>query len=216
MYKTRYTSNMCTMISDNDLFCDPLELRWDIFLRMSGAKYTKFRECYTNDDGLEDFHYIFVVNNVAGRAGNTLNIEVITEKTVKHIVRLSNESCITPAPTLYVTELPFGESLTEYIEDVSYRAYVPVVDESYFGKIYEFNFEHIDGDHFGAFPGVNKNGKFEIFGDDLSYYLSMPEPTITDWGILEQPDCGPIDYKATEFAYACAKNVKIIKRYYYE
>lgn len=32
-----------------------------------------------------------------------------------------------------------------------------------------FNFETIDGDYFAAHPGINKKGKFELFGDDSNY-----------------------------------------------
>ena len=32
-----------------------------------------------------------------------------------------------------------------------------------------FNFETIDGDYFVAHPGINKNGHFELFGDDMNY-----------------------------------------------
>ena len=38
-----------------------------------------------------------------------------------------------------------------------------------------FNFETIDGDYFAAHPGINKNGKFELFGDDLNYLSDMDE-----------------------------------------
>ena len=34
---------------------------------------------------------------------------------------------------------------------------------------YPFNFETIDGDYFVAHPGINKKGRFELFGDDGNY-----------------------------------------------
>jgi len=44
----------------------------------------------------------------------------------------------------------------------------------------QFNFQTIDGDYFAAHPGVNKDGKFELFGDD-SNYLSNMDPVKTEW-----------------------------------
>lgn len=35
------------------------------------------------------------------------------------------------------------------------------------------------GDHFAAHPGINKNGKFELFGDDSSY-LCDQDPIATE------------------------------------
>lgn len=36
-----------------------------------------------------------------------------------------------------------------------------------------YNFETIDGDYFGAYPGLDKRGVFNLFGDDSSYIWSM-------------------------------------------
>ena len=36
-----------------------------------------------------------------------------------------------------------------------------------------FNFETIDGDYFGAMPGVGKDGRFQLFGADSSYTGDM-------------------------------------------
>ena len=36
-----------------------------------------------------------------------------------------------------------------------------------------YNFETVDGDYFGAYPGVDKRGGFTLFGDDSSYLCDM-------------------------------------------
>ena len=36
-----------------------------------------------------------------------------------------------------------------------------------------FNFETVDGDYFGAMPGVGKDGKFQLFGADSNYTCDM-------------------------------------------
>ena len=38
-----------------------------------------------------------------------------------------------------------------------------------------YNFETIDCDYFAAYPGINKQGKFEIFGDASSYLRHMDD-----------------------------------------
>ena len=37
------------------------------------------------------------------------------------------------------------------------------------------NFETIDGDYFAAHPGISKNGKFELFGDDSDYLCKQDD-----------------------------------------
>ena len=54
---------------------------------------------------------------------------------------------------------------------------------------YLFNFGTIDGDHFAAYPGINRNGRFELFGDDSNYLCDM-------------------DADATEHAYRVARQAR--------
>lgn len=36
-----------------------------------------------------------------------------------------------------------------------------------------FNFETVDGDYFAAHPGIGKDGTFQLFGDDSTYFWDM-------------------------------------------
>ena len=35
--------------------------------------------------------------------------------------------------------------------------------------VYQFNYKHIDGDYFAAYPAADKNGRFYLWGDDSNY-----------------------------------------------
>ena len=43
------------------------------------------------------------------------------------------------------------------------------------GGPYPFNFQTVDGDYFVAHPGINKQGKFELFGDDSNYTMDRDD-----------------------------------------
>ena len=52
-----------------------------------------------------------------------------------------------------------------------------------------YNFETVDGDDFGAFPGIGLDGKFQLFGADSGY-------------------TGHMDRTATENAYHLARQAR--------
>ena len=70
---------------------------------------------------------------------------------------------------LVVGAIPAGDDIDDVIREIGDRAYSSG-NECW---PYEFNFETIDGDHFAAYPGINKHGRFELFGDDSSYLCDM-------------------------------------------
>ena len=78
-------------------------------------------------------------------------------------------------PLLVVSAIPDGANLPQ-IE----RA---VFDGGFFKPdsfgIDAFNFETVDGDNFGAMPGVGLDGKFQLFGADSSYTSDM-DPVATE------------------------------------
>lgn len=69
-------------------------------------------------------------------------------------------------PILVVAGIPDGDGICDIEEFCGQWGYHGFPDIN--GGPYPFNFETIDGDYFAAHPGINKNGKFELFGDDSS------------------------------------------------
>lgn len=198
----RYRKDIWNQIDTDDTYCSPVEIQWEQFLRCCRTNYSKVRQYYKDKNGNNRYRYIFIIHNVSGRSGDTLNLEVVTEETAEHLTKIiypsDRREFLPPtlSPTLFVANIPDGETIDDIIEDISNRAYTPVAtdftDKNKAFYFYEFNFETIDGDHFGAIPGINKSGKFELFGDDLSYLQYM-------------------DRKATMNAYYAARNVGIIE-----
>lgn len=72
-------------------------------------------------------------------------------------------------PLLVVGGIPDGECIGQLERSVFYN---DCFGEDYFG-ITAFNFETVDGDWFGAMPGVGKDGRFQLFGADSSYMEDM-------------------------------------------
>lgn len=70
-------------------------------------------------------------------------------------------------PILVVAGIPDGDSISD-IEDFCQEWGYDGFPGIKYGP-YPFNFETIDGDYFVAHPGINKNGQFELFGDDGNY-----------------------------------------------
>ena len=198
MHTKRYIRYIWDLIDTDNIYCSPVELQWDQFLRCCKANYAKVRNYYEDKDGNHYYRYIFTIDDIDGRVRGPLNLEVFTEETKEQLTRITQTSGCEPisSPTLFVSTIPNGVMIDDIIEDISSRAYIPIAtDLTYSNKVfkfYEFNFESIDGDHFGAIPGINKDGKFELFGDALSYLHDM-------------------DRAATRNAYCDARNVGIIE-----
>ena len=164
-------------------FRSRLEARWAVFLDACGVEWEYEPEGYDLGNGL---YYLpdFLLHGVAGRSGEDLYVEVkgrMTDEDAEKIKRFADQG----NPVLIVGKLPEGDREYDISEDISYRAY----QNEKANWPYEFNFETIDGDHFGAHPGINKDGRFELFGDDGSY-------------LCEQDDA------ATEKAYRIARQAR--------
>ena len=71
---------------------------------------------------------------------------------------------------LVVGNIPDGTNVDELIDSMTSasRGSKPGWPEFY-------NFETIDSDHFGAYPGVDESGTFNLFGDDYNYISQMDE-----------------------------------------
>lgn len=169
-------------------FRSRLEARWAIFFDACGVDWEYEPEGYDLGDGL---YYLpdFLLHGVDGRDGGDLYVEVkgqMTELDALKINRFAEQG----GKVLVVGKIPEGDNAADISEDISRRAY----SNGNEGWPYEFNFETIDGDHFAAHPGINKDGRFELFGDDSSY-------------LCDQDDA------ATERAYRLARQARFEHRW---
>ena len=164
-------------------FRSRLEARWAIFFDACGVDWEYEPEGYDLGDGL---YYLpdFLLHGVDGRDGGDLYVEVKGQMTDLDALKI-NRFAELGNKVLVVGKIPEGDSADEFSEDISDRAYSHGKE----GWPYEFNFETIDGDHFAAHPGINKDGRFELFGDDGSY-------------LCDQDD------RATEKAYRLARQAR--------
>ena len=159
------------------LFRSRLEARWAVFDEC-GVNWEYEPEGYVLDNGqwyLPDF----LLHDVDGRVNGDLYVEVkgkMTEEDAKKInafsgIRLVEEKNMSyytiDNPILVIGNIPSGETMEEidsYCQDVGYTGFPDIK-----GGPYPFNFQNIDGDYFVAHLGVNKAGRFELFGDEGSY-----------------------------------------------
>ena len=164
-------------------FRSRLEARWAIFFDACGVDWEYEPEGYDLGDGL---YYLpdFLLHGVDGRDGGDLYVEVKGQMTDLDALKI-NRFAEQGGKVLVVGRLPEGDDAQDISEDISDRAYSCNRE----GWPYEFNFETIDGDHFAAHPGINKDGRFELFGDDSSY-------------LCDQDD------RATEKAYRLARQAR--------
>ena len=163
-------------------FRSRLEARWAVFFDACGVKWEYEPEGFDLGNGV---YYLpdFLLHGVAGRGGGNLYVEVkgqMTDEDAQKIWKFYNGGIKergsygkSSTAILVVGNIPDGVNVADIIEDISWTAY-----DAQRGHPHFFNFETIDGDHFAAYPGVNKDGKFELFGDTLDYLADM-NPTAT-------------------------------------
>ena len=182
-------------------FRSRLEARWAVFFDACGVKWEYEPEGFKLPNGqfyLPDFLLHDVTFNHAGYSeGNDLYVEVKGKMTADDAEKIKGFAF--PAevdeddwdsyfagitPLLVVGAIPEGTDMAE-IED-------NVFDVAFGSAPYGvalYNFETVDGDYFGAVPGVGKDGKFQLFGADSSY-------------------TGDMDPRATEMAYRLARQAR--------
>lgn len=165
------------------LFRSRLEARWAVFFDACGVEYEYEPEGYDLGNGMM---YLpdFLLHRVDGRAGGDLFVEVkgqMNDNDARKINRFAelgmeeSDYCEkSKTAILVVGKLPAGDSIKDIIRYVEDRAYN---DHKHWPN--EFNFRTIDGDYFAAHPGVNRHGKFELFGDDSGYLAAM-DPVRTE------------------------------------
>lgn len=158
------------------LFRSRLEARWAVFFDACGVEWEYEPEGYDLGDGVR---YLpdFLLHGVAGRAKGDLYVEVkgrMTAYDAEKIWRFSEagmpEDGKSSTAILVVSQIPDGETAIDIEDYISQKAY-----ECKHGFPCVFNFETIDGDHFAAHPGINREGEFELFGDDSNYLCEMDE-----------------------------------------
>lgn len=156
-------------------FRSRLEARWALFFDICGLRWEYEPEGFVLDNGqyyLPDF-LLHGVDGRCGNAGGDLYVEVkgrMTEEDADKIYSFCGWGKLeigVETPILVLAGIPDGDSIRDievFCERWGYSGFPEVK-----GGPYPFNFETIDGDHFVAHPGINKNGHFELFGDDSSY-----------------------------------------------
>lgn len=182
-------------------FRSRLEARWAVFFDACGVKWEYEPEGYKLPNGqfyLPDFLLHDVTfNHMRYSEGNDLYVEVKGKMTAEDAEKIKGfafpseyneddwESYFNGiTPLLVVGAIPEGTDMYE-IED-------NVFDVAFGSAPYGvplYNFETVDGDDFGAVPGVGKDGKFQLFGADSSY-------------------TGYMDPLATERAYRVARQAR--------
>ena len=154
-------------------FRSRLEARWAVFFDVCRVKWEYEPEGFALPNGqlyLPDF----LLHGCAGRSPKDLYVEVkgkMTEADAEKILQFSGirdpEYYEIKNPILVVAGIPDGDSISD-IEDFCHEWGYDGFPGIKHGP-YPFNFETIDGDYFVAHPGINKNGQFELFGDDGNY-----------------------------------------------
>ncbi len=162
-------------------FRSRLEARWAVFFDACGVKWEYEPEGFILPDGqyyLPDFLLHDVTFNHAGcTEGNDLYVEVKGKMTAEDADKIKGFAFTFDDedwdfaeinPLLVVGNIPAGDCIRD-LEDA-------VFGESFgsapFG-VSLFNFETVDGDYFGAMPGIGKDGKFQLFGADCNYICDM-------------------------------------------
>ena len=154
---------------DGFYFRSRLEARWAVFFNACGVKYEYEPEGYDLGDGiwyLPDFLLHDVTFNHAGYLSHQdLYVEVkgvMSAEDAEKIKRFGAEK-----PILVVGDIPKGEESNALIESMYEDA-----KETQFG-VSLYNFELVDDDWFEAYPGVDIDGTFNLFGMDSSYLCEM-------------------------------------------
>ena len=171
-------------------FRSRLEARWAVFFDTCGVRWEYEPEGYILPNG-QKYLPDFLLHGVDGRAPDDLYVEVkgkMTPDDARKIYEFSGwrlEKTEIKNPILVLAGIPEGNSISEienYCSSWGYNGFPEIK-----GGPYPFNFETIDHDYFVAHPGINKNGRFELFGDDSSYtYDRDNEATIRAFRLARQ------------------------------
>lgn len=164
------------------LFRSRLEVRWAVFFDACGVDWEYEPEGYDLGNGLyylPDFllHGV-TINHGYFKKNCDIYVEVkgqMNDADAEKINRFyaagypeGNDWGVSHTAVLVVGNIPDGEDMCEILDNLQTEAY-----HDHHGWPNLYNFETVDEDYFGAYPGVDKHGKFNLFGDDSTYLWSM-------------------------------------------
>lgn len=159
-------------------FRSRLEARWAVFFDSLGVEWEYEPEGFDLGGGL---HYLpdfrlhgVTINHGTYKENCTIYVEVKGKMTAKDALKInrfyemgvSEEGAVSETAVLVVGNIPEGEDFCEILSYIGYKAYRD-------DDVNLFNFETIDGDYFAAYPGIDKDGVFNLFGDDSTYLQDM-------------------------------------------
>ena len=155
-------------------FRSRLEARWAVFFDACRVEWEYEPEGFSLPNG-QNYLPDFLLHGCGGRSPSDLYVEVkgkMTEADAEKIWQFSGVEYVdkhmnVANPILVVAGIPDGDDIRDienFCKEWGYNGFPGIRRDPY-----PFNFETIDGDHFVAHPGINKNGRFELFGDDSSY-----------------------------------------------
>ncbi len=160
-------------------FRSRLEARWAVFFDSLGVEWEYEPEGFDLGGGL---HYLpdfrlhgVTINHAFYKENCTIYVEVKGNMTAGDALKInrfyelgiSEEKELSETPVLVVGNIPEGSDMAEIILYMQEKAYGDL------NAANPYNFETIDGDYFAAYPGVDKDGIFTLFGDDYSYLCDM-------------------------------------------
>ena len=158
----------------NIKFRSKLEVKWAVFFDECGIEYVYEHDGYRfqKPEDADPTNYIpdFILKNVGGSINGNLYVEVkgvmdiVDAKKIKGFVREGRDSKTRPTdtPVLVLGDIPDGfdiYGMLQYMKEHSEKK------ENGFPP--PFNFWTINGENTTAYPGINRNGHFEIFSDDF-------------------------------------------------
>jgi len=151
-----------------------LETRWAKFFELCGAdwEYENYSSEMTGDSIKTRLRYLpdFKIKNVHGRYRGTLFVEVkggmsdYDAKKIRAFIhsKPNPEDGIDSTALLILGDIPIGDNFKEIMKDMEEQS----KKKSKYPHC--FSFETINGDPLTAYPGINKKGEFELFGDDFA------------------------------------------------
>lgn len=172
-------------------FRSRLEARWAVFFDACGVKWEYEPEGFDLGDGLyylPDFllHNVFDDEDKKYIGSNDLWVEVkgaMTEFDAKKILYFNS-------PILVVGKIPDGNDIYDLVSCAIEQS----DSTDFYLCVHLFNFDTIYGNNWGALPGINKQGRFDI----------LP--------IGATRNFDNIDAKATEKAYRLARQARFEHR----
>ena len=160
-------------------FRSRLEARWAVFFDACNVRWEYEPEGYELPNG-QRYLPDFLLHGVRGRAGDDLYVEVKGKMTKYDAEKINNfffrydEDGFADLvnPIYIVAGIPDGnaiDDMDDYCQDLGYNGFPEMQGKG----PYPFNFQTIDGDYFVAYPGINKDGEFELFGDDRKGKMAL-------------------------------------------